>query len=230
MDIVMPYKAAGTAQELRYTLRSVEKNYPEVGELWLVGDASIHMKDFRHIPNPMNQSSSYPMGNSVNAIYLACTHPKVADEFLLFNDDFFLMQPYTPRVEYRCTLAEHIAFFPNKNSAWTQTLANTYNYLRDRGVEEPLSFALHTPLPVNKAVMAYELERAKGKGISARSVYGATITPIPAQATHDSKISWSTTEDWRTWDILSTENQIFERHPVGEFIREAFPDKSRWER
>jgi len=230
MDIVMPYKAAGTAQELRYALRSVEKNFPEVGDLWLVGDASIHLKGFRHIPNPLNQKSSYPMGNSVNAIRLACAHPEVPDNFLLFNDDFFLMQPYTPRTEYRCTLEEHIALFPNKNSAWTQTLANTYNYLKDRGVEEPLSFALHTPLPVNKHVMAYELERASGRGVSARSVYGATLDPIPPRADHDSKVYWTTRGDWRSWDILSTENQVFERHPVGEYIKEAFPDKSRWER
>jgi hypothetical protein len=231
MDIVMPYKAAGTAQELRYTLRSVEKHYPDVGDLWLIGDASIHLKDFRHIPNPANQKTNNTFANFTHAFEIACEHPDIPDEFLLFNDDFFLMQPYEPVLYARGYLADHVALHDGKTSAWGQVLRNTLRYLQeDWGMEKPVSFDLHIPMPVDKHTMAIALARSYGQGVAVRTVYGAELGDVEVPLHQDVKLKYGSKVDYTTLDFISTDNQVFEHHSVGQYIKDTFPDKSRWER
>jgi hypothetical protein len=82
---------AGENEELRYSLRSLV-NIPH-GRVWLVGGRPPHWYTGDRIPTPQTGLKKDISGR---AMVTACLHPEISDEFLLFNDDFYVMTPGPP--------------------------------------------------------------------------------------------------------------------------------------
>ena len=143
-DIVIPYKLSKSG-ELEYAIKSC-KNLKH-GRIIVVGDKPEleveHAKPF--IVRWGMLSAHHDVINKLS--YIIGT--KLTDEFILMNDDFFVMQPTDLRTYHRGTLANHIAS-RRLNDNYTKTLVKTYDYLKSIGIEEPLSYELHTPMVLNK--------------------------------------------------------------------------------
>lgn len=160
MDVVYPVRPGDANEELRYSLRSLQQNYPKVDRIWLVGYQPRWVQGVEFIDGNKG-------GNSHANVYLnvlaAMRHPDVSDDVVVFNDDFFITEPITEiQTMYRCTLQEHMDLPKLRNaprSWWKESLNITKVCLQAVGIPEPLSYELHVPMPCKKGLMRETLER-----------------------------------------------------------------------
>jgi hypothetical protein len=83
----------GDNEELRYSIRSVVANMPH-DNLWLVGyKPSWYMGNFISVPNTTTKFENIRL-----AIKAAAEHNEISDNFILMNDDFFVIKPANPEV------------------------------------------------------------------------------------------------------------------------------------
>lgn len=156
MDVVYPVRAGDNNGELQYSLRSLHTNYPNLGRVWIVGYQPNWVTNVKFIPG----NGFRPHANVYRNILAACEHPDVPDEFLLMNDDFFFTEPVDTVVPaYKCRLVDQVAKARKPYNWWSASVASALKCLLDAGIDDPLSYELHMPLPVRKAGMAETLRR-----------------------------------------------------------------------
>lgn len=160
-DIVYPVRPGDLNEELRFSLRSLEAHFPEHGTVWIVGYKPAWLTGVEYIPG--NRSPS-PRANVYQNVLAAVRHPDVAEDVVVFNDDFFVTSPVAEvPLAYRSTLAEHLNLPRLRATAgkswWRESLLTTQVCLQALGYAEPLSYELHVPFPISKSQMRYTLER-----------------------------------------------------------------------
>lgn len=155
MDVIYPVKPGDDNEPLRYSLRSLT-NLPH-DRVWIVGHKPTWVHGVEFIPG--NHSGYH--ANVYNNIRLACEHPDVADEIIVMNDDFVVTEPVERvQVFYRGTLDDHLNIPRVKRGGWWKdSLTTTLICLQAHGIENPISYELHVPLPVDKAAMAQTLQQ-----------------------------------------------------------------------
>ncbi len=185
MDIVYPVRPGESNDELRFSLRSLEVNYPAHDKVWLVGFMPSWVSGVGFISGNATDNARTNVYANVLA---AMQHPDVADDVVVFNDDFFVTTPVGEvTTMYRGTLDDHLALpgLRNKKSWWTESLAVTKVCLQAVGVEAPLSYELHVPLPCTKQLMRETLEQfvavTPDNPPQWRSLYGNLHAVNPAQ-------------------------------------------------
>src|SRR5690606_39482205 len=83
-------------------------------------------------------------------VLAARTHPDISDPFLLFNDDFFVLQPIE---EVPILHNGPVGGAPRSSvgmSTYQQGRIDTRRLLQQWGYQRPLSYELHIPLEVHK--------------------------------------------------------------------------------
>lgn len=154
MDIVCPVRPGDDNPELRMAIRSWEANLT-YDQIWIVGDQPSWLTGVNFIPG--NHAGYH--ANVYNNIRLACEHPDVSDDLVLMNDDFFVTE-LVDRIDplYRCLLTDHLNIPRVRRGGWWKTsLETTLVCLQAHGIAEPISYELHVPFPINKALMAETL-------------------------------------------------------------------------
>lgn len=227
-DIVYLLKD-GANEELRYSLRSVAKNFPHKNVIFVGGkpddiDPDVFIK--------IEQTEPTKWANTRRNLIEACKNPGITDDFWLFNDDFFIMKPYKhDGREADRTLWHHIAEIENRHnmtmSKYTLMLRHCAKTLKDAGVIKPLNYAVHRPMLINKAKALEILDRFPSEPMF-RCLYG-NLTEGVTESVKDLKItSWST-DRYEGAEIISTEDKAFQDGKVGEYIRASFFRPSPWE-
>lgn len=229
MHVAYPVRPGDDNTELRYALRSLE-NMGEIDEVWIVGDKPSWLTGVRFIEG--NLWGTKPR-NVYNNILTLCQEADVPDEFVMMNDDFFIMEPHAVVPEYRCSLAEHLATLNRlqRGSWWERSLLHTQEFLAAAGCESPLSYELHRPFAVNKARMAETLERAAGfrpdNPPQWRTLYG-NLWHIGGEQRDDNKVyAMNPTYTARDWGVISSEPRSYFR--AAPFVERRFTTPSRWE-
>src|SRR5487761_1770447 len=100
MDVLYIYRRSTQEEfELRYSLRSVARHLPYVGKIWIFGDRPDFLADDRTIVEHVPQeyvaavvTYRLPVANLFLQIFLGSLIPNLATEFLLFADDYFLLE------------------------------------------------------------------------------------------------------------------------------------------
>lgn len=170
MDILYTIKNSDVCEELTYSLRSL-KNLPH-DKVFIVGGCpkNINKEKIIHIPT---QQLNSKYRNTTNNWRIACLDNRLSENFILMNDDFFIMSPIVD-VEKELNLnfgtvdsvirkyyATHkIASF------WLRGMVHTKEYMQNLGIKEPLSYELHIPFIVNKTQYLRMLELPGVSGIS----------------------------------------------------------------
>lgn len=124
MDIAIPFSGTSNWQqnELRFALRSIEKNYPGHGEIFIIGKLPEWAKNFTHIP--FFDSPARPNKN-IYFKMLSCP----SDSFVAWFDDHYLLKPLTEfPPHYNGSLSEII---PTRNGRYLNTLVNTERKLKE---------------------------------------------------------------------------------------------------
>jgi hypothetical protein len=163
--------------ELRYSLRSIAANLPH-DRVWIFGHKPEWVRNVEHVPTVQASRSKYV--NALGNLLTALRRPDVSPTFYLFNDDFYAMRKgLRPTPKHRGTIREVIASVRSKTTRTSDYLYGnqlTDDHLRGLGIDEPLSYELHVPLPMVKADAAEILGRYDVDdhmaGVGKRSLYG----------------------------------------------------------
>jgi hypothetical protein len=234
MDIVYILGSGSVWQnnEIRYSLRSVEKNISDLGNVFIVGEKPDWIQNVFHIPYPDSFREKWK--NGFYKIRRACLEEKISDTFLLMNDDFFIREkieaenyPY-----YYNGLLSYSERFHSKRVKTTRAITAERLKYNNRGL---LNFSIHRPFRYNKEMFYFLPDIPLSlKGFSVRSFY-ANYYNIPAVPSKDPLISpLSSGKDFEKIVSGSTDFSIFSstaRSPVfHNWIQSLFPDPSSFER
>ncbi len=230
LDIVCPCRTGNKNNELRYALRSWEKNVPH-RNIVLAGAPPAWTQNV--IKRPMQQGSNFRL-NTTRMMQAACEDPNISNPFIWMNDDYFVMKPIedVPRLN-RGPIDDVINNHPNPGHQYPQGMAATKRLLIDNDFVEAniLSYELHMPMLVYKTTMLHSIKiyfDSRQPNLHKRTLYG-NIVDYGGEQVSDHKIT-ERNGDWdRDCTFISTSDQSFENHPVGQWIREHFPEPSRFE-
>ena len=96
-DILYLVKNGTENEELRYSLRTIEKNFP-YGRVWIYGGCPEYIKPDKHVYIYQDVIGATKWERTTAMLKLACENKDITDDFWLFNDDFFVTQPITLEV------------------------------------------------------------------------------------------------------------------------------------
>ena len=226
MDIVYVCRP-GDNEELRYSIRSVVKNMPH-DNIWLIGNKpKWYEGNFLSVPDTSNKYE-----NIRNAIKSVSINSDISDDFVLMNDDFFVMNPLSEiPVFHGGLLIDKINDYITLvgMTRYVKLLMNTHRFLTNYGIKNPLDYDIHTPIQMNKA----NLTKIIHKKHFPRSMYG-NIFNIGGTEIKDVKIYPNTSNLYsKSYNIdtsipyLSTLDSSFKG--VFALLYGMFSDKSKYE-
>lgn len=199
LDFVYIVKESDKNDDLKYSLRSIAKFYPD-HRVWIVGYKPKWVQNVGYIP--VKQTGN-KWGNSVKNIIAACESKEISEDFILMNDDFFIIKEKYP-LETVCnmnsgTLDKAIKAYGNiKYNSWCKAFSSVKELLQKIGAKEPYyNYEPHLPLLINKkkylALMKLPEVQAfmkSGKVLHKRTLYKNMYKPdiIPPSIVYDVKI------------------------------------------
>ena len=235
MDIVYLVKECKDNPELTYSMRSLA-NLPH-NRVFMVGGCpdNINKAKITHI-TALQRNNKYK--NTTNNLQLACQHKELSEDFILMNDDFFVIKPIKdPVAELNLcrgsmdkVINDYKRRFHNECSSYLQGMQQTKIFLQDIGIANPLSYELHIPMVINKQKF---LEMFKLPYINSiqvlhkRSLYG-NLYLKNSPAINDVKVLVDYFYPLGTDKFLSTEDNSFQR--CKSFLNNLFPEKCEYEK
>lgn len=231
LDVVYVVKDTPENEELRYSLRSL-KNLKGIRKVWIFGGCPncVNKDIVNHIP--MKQTGNTKWAKSNSSVKEACQLEAISENFILFNDDFFVMK----KIEeldyyYHGTLDSRVKEIIGRNVGW-----RTSGYAR-RLIKESISlqfmgkpalnYAVHIPMIFNKKQTLDLFEKFPRKIIS-RAIYG-NYYEVGGIDTEDVKIYQLDEKPSEDSVFLSSTNVSFAQGEVGKYIRRKLKGKSVYE-
>ena len=226
-DIVYILKEGLDPDELIYSLRSVEKNFPH-RKVWFVGAQPPGLFPDGRIIHRQEGLSKWSKVRS--SLEIVCATPEISDDFFLFNDDFFILNRQRGQfVNFsNGTLEKKINDIERKYGRPTRYSRQMLELRLELIIKkcDTVSFALHLPMLMNKKMLENTLNNFNTPMF--RSAYG-NFNNIPYRSHVDVKIYDDTSLPDEDWEYLSTTEDSFHHGKVGEFIRAMFPEPSSFE-
>lgn len=232
MDILYPIKKTTLNEELRYSLRSLV-NIPH-NKVFIVGDCPdfINEENVFYIPNTKEESR---YKTTTNHIKIACQCKELSEDFILMNDDFFILNPITEEDlnlnrGYIINIFAYYIAHHRPLTHYDQLVIQSMNELKKMGFEKPISFELHTPIIINKTNFLSIVNKLNNDSLHCckRSVYGnhfikysKTIEDVKVLSNHIFK-----PEDYT--NLMSCSEVCWTK--IKSFIQKKFPNKSIYEK
>jgi len=209
MDFVYICKP-GDNEELRYSIRSVLYSFPDAN-IWLVGGKpSWYSGNYIHV-----DQKHHKYANAINNLHAICDSNEISEEFVLMNDDFFIIKKIDKIDQfYNGLLSTKIDRYTQitGSSMYIKKLIMTRIRLVDCGIENPLDYELHIPMVMEKEKLKNII--LKYPSCLWRSMYG-NIYNVGGSEMEDVKIYVNKKHSARSNEItehstfLSTEDQAF---------------------
>lgn len=228
MDIVYTVRPGYKNEELRYSLRSL-KNLPH-DKVVIVGYKPPWVKDVLYIQTDQPDTLKYK--NTTDNIIQACLDDRVSEDFILMNDDFYILKPIKELEHYNRGPIEAVIDYYMNSDIYGEGMRQTYNYLKSLGYHDILSYELHLPMVINKKNFLAMIKRQRAEAphievLHKRTLYGNMFN-YGGQSIKDVKVTKYMDKRFnRDATFLSTNDDRFNgKTPIGEFIMELFPEKS----
>lgn len=226
-DLVYLVRPGDENEELRFSLRSVARNLPH-NKVWIAGHRPAWVTNVESIElDPLPDKYD----NQRQSLLAACDTEEVSDPFILMNDDFFVMRPID-RVEvlHGPTVAEHHQSYidagKSPDAPHVRAIWSTLEELRRWGYENPLTYELHSPLPMSKSALAGMLRRSVARPFLWQTAYAVIAEHVGAKG-YDAKndvVGAGSPEAFAALSpYLSTYDGSFKNEHIGAYIRAAFP-------
>lgn len=226
-DIVYILKH-GKNEELRYSLRSVEKNFP-FRRVWFYGGKPDGIWPDKFVA--VIQQGETKWEKVKNTLKSVCKNDDISEDFWLFNDDFFIMKKVESPVNYydgyledRINQIEAKLF--GVHSEYSDRLRHLLKTLQGAGVERPLNYAHHTPMLINRAKMLQVLEEYPNECMF-RALYG-NLCKIGGVDMPDVKF-YQYRQPFPIGEYASTADDSWKQEKIGQIIRGKFSTRSRFE-
>ena len=216
--------------ELRLSLRTLETNGKHIDRLFIVGNKPDWVKNAIHIPA---EDTYQPMNNHCHKVLKAISWG-ISDNFLLMNDDFFMLKPFDAE-KYPYYYRGEMTLFEKelnggKLSQYHNGLNRTYEMLKSMGIEKPLLYNVHCPIIYNSEKFSgfsnlFQETKFDDVCFSWRCLYGNmhATNPILVEDCKDFNDEWKIPET----GCLSTSDNC---DKILEELEKQFNKKSRWEK
>lgn len=227
-DIVYVLKQNIDTDELRYSLRSICKNF-DFNKVWFYGGCPEWANpDEVVLFDQTGENKWMKTRSTFRSIF---ENDAITPDFYLFNDDFYIMWKYYQTIPItNGTLdmqAYRITCKNGHESLYTKRLQQTASILRSKGLDT-ISYECHVPMLVNRERGLLTLDTFTPDA-TFRSSYG-NLFGIGGIIKPDSKIADLNVEPDPAWSILSTVDESFKDGIVGKYVRNKFPAKCRFEK
>lgn len=227
-DIVYILKEDIDSEELRYSLRSVCKNF-EYNKIWFYCGCPKDIKPDVYVP--FKQEGYNKLDKVHNTMQAIFENEEITEDFFLFNDDFFIIQPYEQDIALSNGSLEYLATSIEKRNGketfYTQYLKYTSKILKEKGYDN-LSYACHVPLLINRKKGLEALKKFPNTTLF-RSIYG-NYCQLGGKLIDDVKIVNNNEMPKEDCILLSTNEQSFANGKVGQFIKDRFPEPCKYEK
>ena len=218
MDVVYPYKARPHDFELRYSIRSlVNVSHSKV---IVAGDKP----NLRVTHVPVRQNVDRYRSSTAN-ILAAAERAVETDQFIVMNDDIFILDLWTFRHENRGTVDEFLAS-GKPAGLYRIRVEKTRDILAAHGVSEPLWFGLHTPTVYDRRKLIDLIKDFRGERYLLRTLYH-NIFPQPSTRREDVKC-----KQWigpPSGDVVSISDECALKPSFRRWVSARFPNPSRYE-
>lgn len=163
--------------EIRFSLRSIEKNLSGIGKVFIVGELPEFLQDVIHIPaEDIFEPGINADGNIITKVIAACKDERLSKKFLFINDDHMVMEPM---------LVSNIPPFHKGNmktfdklywdfNFWRKRLKRTMEILMTKN-RSTLHFDCHTPIIFHKMKfidIVNQFDYSADIGYTMKSIYG----------------------------------------------------------
>lgn len=224
LDVVYFVKDGVRNEEFRYSLRSLCDNMP-FRRVWVFGGCPINIVPDIRIRVEQEGKTKW---DKVHAMFmLACENKELSDDFILFNDDFFIMKPMD-KIEtiHRGLLEDHVKVLGK--SPYATMLSGIDKELKERKLSS-YSYELHTPFIFNKKKLLKLLKDNPDLRCT-RTMYG-NIYKIGGKRASDVKIFSATPAfDFKNSDMLSTDDSVIDvNNDAWRWLKKQFPKKCKYE-
>jgi hypothetical protein len=220
--------------EIRYSLRSVQKFFPNHGHVYVVGENLdwFNTQHITHIPaiDPYINKSA----NGIHKIQVACQTEEISDPFILMNDDFIFAEP-TEEIEvfHKGTLDYNLQKHPSKNGYYFENMVNTKVILYEQGIENPIDYSIHYPIILDKVktLKSINVGLASKKPFLLRTLYG-NLWNIGGKETMDfkaNKLSEFVFQKARRANLISMSDLVVGYEEVQKWFKLTFPLVSKFE-
>ncbi len=208
--------------EIRYSLRSIDAAF-DVNWVGITGpEKPAFLTGVTHIPVVLDQFSRYK--NMQKQLLAACQREDTPEELILMNDDFMVrpapLWDWTPT--HRGPITKEL-----KGNGWQQSVVRTGLWCNARGIENPLSYEGHTPMPFlkSKAVPILEALLQNEESLQFRTAYG-NLNAVGGNFHHNAKrrdpAEWPA--DSPFWSLKGTVNE-----KAKTFLQNWLSRPSQWE-
>ena len=224
MDIVY-FTREGENEELKYSLRSLSNlKYDRVV---FYGGCPKGIRPDRWIhPDQIGRTKWDRVKNMYRT---ACLDDNITEEFILMNDDFYIMRPTDIPVAYRCSLEHHIMemelAFGDRITQYTKLLRGVLRTLTAMN-KTTFSYDLHIPMVFNRKKLLYLLNNFPDLH-GMRSLYGnyweiggKQMDDVKARNAHE------LIDDNLTF--LSSSDESWGGN-IGKLVKGRFPERSKYE-
>lgn len=228
MDAVYVCRS-GQNFELRFSLRSLAANVPH-DQVHVIGGWPpwVESRAVRTWARPIARTK---YATTTAHLRFACEQLEISDPFMLWNDDFYALQPVGgPPAAHRGELPAVLERYRSLTGRWAEGLRATAAALTPLLPGQTLySYELHAPLLVHKQTMLNALDVCRTIQTTAphkRTVYG-NLARLGGERMRDPKVAAGTPGSLETvW--LSSEDAGFSSG-VAPRLKQLFPDPCRYE-
>lgn len=233
MDIVYICRD-GENEELRYSIRSAVKNLPH-DNLWVVGGKPSWYTG-NHIPVQQNKTK---YENARNNMKIIAETEEISKDFILMNDDFFIMKPVKRMGTYHAgNISARINSLKKKygRSSYMNLLISTVRYLRKHSIIHVLDYTLHVPFKMNRDKLLPILNETVSWRVAYGNLYkiGGREVKVRSGETKDVKVYVHKGElvgvgkNTISETYWSSQDESFPT--ILPILQEAFPDPSPYEK
>lgn len=227
-DVVYIVKESRYNEELRYSLRSVCENFP-VRNVWIFGYCPMWLKEIIHVKIPQKGDK---WSNSKMLFDKIAHCESLPDEFVLFNDDFFVTakvdkveQWYDGLLQDRIDLLKEK--FGNNHPLYATQLQQVADRLKEHGIENAKNYAVHKPMLFDRKKLIKSLELTADLPMSLRSFY-ANYYNVGGIDAPDTKV-FTAGNFVMSYPYMSSDDRSFSIGHIGKSIRGMFPNKCKYE-
>ena len=213
-------------EELRYSIRALVAHLPH-DRIWVAGYKPRWLEGVGYLPT--KQAQARYVNSRMNL--LAACRADVSDRFVLFHDDFFILEPMeSVPTAHRGPVSEVLQ--GRKDTPYQRGLGAALELLRSWNYPEPLDYELHLPLEVDREQMRTTIERTLEEhpivASAIRTLHG-NLWGLGGERVEDVKVRAAREPMPTGMSFVSTTDANFKFGKVGEYLRRRFPDPSPYE-
>lgn len=224
--------------EIRFSIRSVEKNLKNYGNIYIIGENPGFLKNIIHIPYPDELGSKNADGNITRKLIRACKEKELSNVFIKMNDDYLIVKPIDAKdikPLHKGELSKYSDEYFERNQ-WRKRLGRTKEILLQKNLPTK-HFDYHAPLPINKnnfPKIVSQFDYENDIGYTTRSIYGNVAYPRAKRLTNEKitifrHFTTSQLKEKTQTPTFVAYNDDGLNNPLKLFLHNMFPEPSTYE-